>query len=43
MAFALVWMVERSFYEQRVQGEPLSGAELVEALSEIFTRSVYGA
>ena len=43
MAFALVWMVERTFYEQRVQGEPLDGDDLVEAMSAIFTRSVYGA
>ena len=43
MAFALVWMVERAFYEQRVQGEPLDGPELVDALATIFTRSVYGA
>jgi AcrR family transcriptional regulator len=43
MAFALVWMVERTFYEQRVQDEPLDAAELVAALSAIFTRSVYGA
>jgi TetR/AcrR family transcriptional regulator, ethionamide resistance regulator len=43
MAFSLVWMVERAFYEQRVQGEPMDEAELVAALSDIFTRSVYGA
>jgi TetR/AcrR family transcriptional regulator, ethionamide resistance regulator len=43
MAFSLVWMVERTFYEQRVQGEPLDGDELVEAMAAIFTRSVYGA
>ena len=43
MAFALVWMVERAFYEQRVQDEPVDADELVEALSEIFTRTVYGA
>jgi AcrR family transcriptional regulator len=42
-AFALVWMVERSFYEQRVQGGPVDDGELVVALSEIFARSVYGA
>ncbi len=43
MAFALVWMAERSFYEHRVQGEPVDDGELVDALAEIFTRSVYGA
>jgi hypothetical protein len=36
-------MVERSFYEQRVQDAPVAVDDLVEALSEIFTRSVYGA
>jgi hypothetical protein len=36
-------MVERSFYEQRVQGGPVDDGELVVALSEIFARSVYGA
>jgi AcrR family transcriptional regulator len=43
MAFAMVWMVERAFYEQRVQDGPVAVDDLVEALSEIFTRSVYGA
>lgn len=43
MAFALVWMVERAFYELRVQDEPVDPAELVDALSAIFTRTVYGA
>jgi AcrR family transcriptional regulator len=43
MAFALVWMVERAFYEQRIQDEPVPIDELVTALSDIFTRSVYGA
>lgn len=43
MAFAMVWMVERAFYEQRVQDAPVAVDDLVEALSEIFTRSVYGA
>ena len=41
-AFALVWMVERAFYEQRVQGQPVAVDALVEALSDIFTRTVYG-
>jgi AcrR family transcriptional regulator len=43
MAFGLVWMVERTYYEQLVQDTPLDTGELVEALAEIFTRSVYGA
>ena len=43
MAFAMVWMVERSFYEQRVQDAPVPLDELVEALAEIFARTVDGA
>ena len=27
MAFALVWMVERAFYELRVQDEPVDPAD----------------
>jgi hypothetical protein len=38
----MVWMVERSFYEQRVQDEPLAVDELVDALATVFERSVYG-
>ena len=41
-AFALVWMVERAFYEHAVQDDPLPPAELVDALAGIFERSVYG-
>lgn len=41
-AFALVWMTERSCYEQ-VAREPLSGdADLIDALVEIWERGVYG-
>ena len=43
IAFALVWMTERAFYQQRVQGRPEQVDELVEALTAIFTRTVYGA
>ena len=43
MAFAMVWMVERSFYEQRVQssadGTP-SVDDLVEALAAVFASTV---
>jgi TetR/AcrR family transcriptional regulator, ethionamide resistance regulator len=39
-AFALVWMVERSFYQQLVQGEPVSTDELVDAMATIFERTV---
>jgi AcrR family transcriptional regulator len=35
-AFALVWMTERAFYQQRVQGEPLDPDELVAALAGIW-------
>jgi AcrR family transcriptional regulator len=42
MAFAMVWMVERAFYEQRVQDTPMDVDELVDANSANFTRSVYG-
>ncbi len=45
MAFAMVWMVERSFYEQLVQGG-LDGTpsvdELVRAIDAIFSSSVGG-
>jgi AcrR family transcriptional regulator len=43
MAFALVWMVERSFYEQTVQDASVDAGDLVDALTTIFGRSVYGA
>jgi TetR/AcrR family transcriptional regulator, ethionamide resistance regulator len=39
-AFALVWMVERSFYQQLVQGEPVPPDELVDAMATIFERTV---
>src|SRR3954469_25118786 len=35
-AFALVWMTERAFYQQLVQGRPLDPGELVEALAGIW-------
>jgi AcrR family transcriptional regulator len=43
LAFALVWMVERSMYQQYVQGQPHEADTLVDALAAIFTRTVYGA
>lgn len=43
MAFALIWMAERTFYQQRVQGVPADIGTLVDALGAIFTRTVYGA
>jgi TetR/AcrR family transcriptional regulator, ethionamide resistance regulator len=39
-AFALVWMVERSFYQQLVQGEPVDAGELVDAMATIFEKTV---
>jgi AcrR family transcriptional regulator len=39
-AFALVWMVERSFYQQLVQGEPVDTDALVDAMATIFERTV---
>ena len=41
-AFALCWMTERTLYQQLVQDGPVDGHELVEALAEIWVRSVYG-
>jgi len=41
-AFALIWMAERTFYQQRVQGRPADLDEVVEALALIFHRTVYG-
>jgi AcrR family transcriptional regulator len=41
-AFALCWMIERSFNQQIVLGEPIAHDALVEALSGIFVRAVYG-
>ncbi len=41
--FALVWMVERTLYEQAVQDHPHDPQELVEALTGVFMRTVYGA
>ena len=41
-AFALVWMVERTFYQQLVQREPVGTDELVDALATIFERTVVG-
>ena len=44
-AFALIWMAERTFYQQRVQEPPAAPEsidELVDALAGIFTRTVYG-
>jgi TetR/AcrR family transcriptional regulator, ethionamide resistance regulator len=39
-AFALVWMVERTFYQQLVQHEPVDTTALVDAMATIFERTV---
>jgi AcrR family transcriptional regulator len=41
-AFALVWMTERSAYQHVVRGGRLDDRLLVDALVEIWERSVYG-
>ena len=40
-AFALVWMVERTYYQQLVQNQPFARDELVEAILGIFLRAAY--
>jgi AcrR family transcriptional regulator len=40
-AFALCWMIERSFNQQLVLGEPIAHHDLVDALAAIFVRAVY--
>jgi TetR/AcrR family transcriptional regulator, ethionamide resistance regulator len=40
-AFALVWMTERTMYQQLVQDEPLAPDDVVEAMVGIWLRSVY--
>jgi hypothetical protein len=35
-------MTERAFHQQLVQGEPLATGELVDALTGIWVRGVYG-
>ncbi len=42
-AFALVWMVERTFYQQLVQREPVATDDLVDAMATIFERTVAGS
>ena len=41
-AFVLTWMVERTFYQQLVQEEPLPQSEVVEAIVRIYRGTVYG-
>jgi len=42
VAFALCWMIERAFNQQLVLGEPIPEPALVDALTGIFVRAVYG-
>ena len=42
-AFALTWMVERTFYQQLVQDAPVADDELIAAIADIYLRTVYGA
>jgi AcrR family transcriptional regulator len=41
-AFALTWMVERTFYQQLVQEEPLPQADMIDAIVAIYHGTVYG-
>jgi AcrR family transcriptional regulator len=41
-AFGLTWMTERTLYQQLVQDLPMGRDEIVEALTEIWVRGVYG-
>ena len=42
-AFALTWMTERSLYQQFGGGEPLDNDAFLDALVDVWERSVYGA
>jgi AcrR family transcriptional regulator len=41
-AFALTWMVERTFYQQLVQEQPLPAEALIDAIVGIYRGTVYG-
>jgi TetR/AcrR family transcriptional regulator, ethionamide resistance regulator len=41
-AFALTWMVERTYYQQLVQDSPVPEADMVDAIVGIYRRTVYG-
>ena len=41
--FALTWMTERTLYQQLVQANPIPQSELIDALTEIWVRAVYGS
>jgi AcrR family transcriptional regulator len=42
-AFALTWMVERTFYQQLVQEKPLPDDEVIDAIVGIYRGTVYGS
>jgi TetR/AcrR family transcriptional regulator, ethionamide resistance regulator len=42
LAFSLCWMTERVMYERHLKHPGEGGAELVDALTAIWTRSIYG-
>jgi TetR/AcrR family transcriptional regulator, ethionamide resistance regulator len=42
-AFALTWMVERTFYQQLVQDSPVPDDQMIAAIAEIYRGTVYGA
>jgi TetR/AcrR family transcriptional regulator, ethionamide resistance regulator len=41
-AFALCWMIERTLHQQLARGGPFDEDVLVDALTGIFMRAVYG-
>jgi AcrR family transcriptional regulator len=41
-AFALTWMVERTYYQQLVQDGPLPEPEVIEAIVGIYRATIYG-
>jgi AcrR family transcriptional regulator len=42
-AFALTWMVERTFYQQLVQERPVPEDVLIDAIVGIYRATIYGA
>jgi TetR/AcrR family transcriptional regulator, ethionamide resistance regulator len=42
-AFALCWMTERTFHQQSVLGGPIAQEDLLDALTAIWARVIYGA
>jgi TetR/AcrR family transcriptional regulator, ethionamide resistance regulator len=41
-AFALTWMVERTFYQQLVQDQPMAEDVLIDAIVGIYRATIYG-